>query len=219
MLALELITARHIQVVAQAVLNLPLRILPFNLGAASQACSGQRSCGLKSEHSLRRLVHIPTWLGSWPLARVLPHLSFIKIDVDSMNPDILETLATLPTGGAASTDPRYRPVIKVEWFARASGCSGSGADAPRLWATASSLNYTVYGADGVTAFPTCEAAVAHARRVGAHAANMAAYGGDALYSDLILFPAGVTFATRHQFCPEQLPHLVRDGLPTLPIPP
>lgn len=213
-LALELVTAFHINLAVQAAINRPLRILPFNIGVSGQECAGKASCGMRHPNSLRRLVHLPTWIGGAPLSQVLPHLSFIKIDVDELSPTILASLLDMPSQGAAKSDPRYRPVIKVEWFHRHRAERCRSAASRSAWVTAEALNYTVYGADGATHFPSCSAAVTQAR----HRGDLNG-GGDTLYADLVLFPNGVSKTTRHRFCPAELPQQVLAQLPTLPIPP
>jgi hypothetical protein len=61
------------------------------------------------------------------------HISFIKIDTEGFDADIVETLKSLPV----------RPVVQVEWFDgyRKQQCS---AGTKHLFAAAASIDYDVY---------------------------------------------------------------------------
>lgn len=213
-IAFEFSTAAHLAIVAQSLINEQLHglhLLPVNLGGS----------GDDSATGHRRLVHIPTWLQT-AVPRLLPHLSFVKIDVDGIDVQILETFAALPQS------VRDRLVCKIEWGhpARKKGC---GRASESIWTAAAALNLTVFGADGDTEFASCRAAqkmAVHkagprqrARRARGTANLLGTFGGGSLFSDLILLPKKIGHPSeRSAHCPTPLTPDVLASLPKLPTP-
>ena len=205
-IAFEVNPSAHIAAVSQAALNRGhgLNLLPLNIGATDQP-GGKTLSGRRG--GLRRLVHVPSLLAD-RFAGVPPHLSFIKIDVDGIDAALIHSMGPLLM---CRPDCRRRPVIKVEWgaAARRAGC---GKESLQLWEAASSINYTVYAVDGLTALPSCAAA----RRIASR--PIGSYRGNGLLADLIMLPVGVSTANRMDFCPPSLPPAALAAVPSLPTP-
>ena len=98
----------------------------------------------------------------------LNHVSFIKIDIDGADVDIVRSFAPMikeinTAHSSSSSTKFFRPVFLIEWFQKYRQNSPENgecsAEAAAAWTVAHDMNYKVYDWRFQNEFETCEVAL------------------------------------------------------------
>lgn len=152
-LGFELDSNRYLSLEWAVRLNPQLRIIPFNVGVTAE---GEARWLSEGKRRGARLVPLFPWLQQTAPA-ALSHVSFIKIDIDGGDKDIVRSFKAY-TGGTGGK--QNRPLFLIEWYLeyRRNGCKGDSDD---IWAAAHEIGYRVWDWAMRSELPSCQRALDH----------------------------------------------------------
>lgn len=171
-LGFELDSNRYLSLEWAVRLNPQLHLVPYNFGVTAE---GEARWLDERMRRGARLVPLFPWLQRKAPA-ALAHVSFIKIDIDGGDKDIVRTFkayADVDVGGGRKPT---RPLFLIEWFLeyRRGGCLGQSND---IWAAAREIGYRVWDWGLHHELASCQAALDHFASDAVAAWNASSDGG------------------------------------------
>ena len=164
----ELKSGRYMSTEWSARLNPDINIIPYNFGVKA---NGEPEWKI-IEEQYSRVVPIAKWVQkrlhfNRKGTNYLNHVSFIKIDIDGADVDIVRSFAPLIKGMDSNyssvSSTFFRPIFLIEWFGNFRSKSVDNkkctTESSAAWTVARDINYKVFDWRFQNEFKTCDAAL------------------------------------------------------------
>ena len=168
-LGFEIDSNRYLSLEWAVRLNPQLNIVPFNFGVTAK---GEARWLGDGKNRGPRLVPLFPWLQQRAPA-ALSHVSFVKIDIDGEDKDIVRSFKSY---AGSATNGTARPIFLIEWYLkfRHGGCLGQSED---IWAAAHEIGYRVWDWGLHHELSSCQRALEHFASDAVPAWNASSDGG------------------------------------------
>ena len=186
-------------------LNPSFNIIPYNFAASETLEYSWKP--FERRGNLARFVPLSTWLPRQFQLSILEKLSFIKIDVDGLDVEVVGTFQSV-----LKISSKVRPIFLIEWSQkkRETGfaCNSKMKMGPSIWDVAKSYDYSVYDYKMKMRFNTCYDALnkyakSNDTAKAKHTYSCSRYGLD--LCDLVLVPRHIApWKNRSKLCNKPL---------------